>query len=66
MHGFINSPALARLVALEMVDEQLQSKRGRRVRTPLRARLSARRTTRTAAPAKGQRVAPTGKLAEDV
>jgi glycine/D-amino acid oxidase-like deaminating enzyme len=29
MHGFINSPALAKLVALQMVDEQLQQDKRR-------------------------------------
>jgi len=41
MHGFIASPALAKLVALQMVDEQLQGKPrrpSRRTRTPFRAR----------------------------
>jgi hypothetical protein len=30
MHGFINSPALAKLVAPRMVDEQLQQDKRRR------------------------------------
>jgi hypothetical protein len=64
MHGFINSPALAKLVALQMVDEQVQDskrRRPRKVRTPLRARLQSRRTTpSTVAPAKGHSLTPTG------
>jgi len=32
MHGFINSPALAKLVALQMVDEQLETSRRARPR----------------------------------
>ncbi len=66
MHGFINSPALAKLVALQMVDEELQrnpSRPSRRTRTPFRARLAARRTAHAAAPA--PRRAPTGKLVEE-
>jgi glycine/D-amino acid oxidase-like deaminating enzyme len=66
MHGFINSPALAKLVALQMVDEELQrnpSRPSRRTRTPFRARLAARRTAHAAAPA--PRVKPTGKLVEE-
>ena len=38
MHGFINSPALAKLVALQMVDEELQrnpSRPSRATRAPL-------------------------------
>jgi hypothetical protein len=62
MHGFINSPALAKLVALEMVDEGLQpSRRRRRGRVSLRARLVARRTSAAATPAKTQRQSSTGK-----
>jgi hypothetical protein len=64
MHGFINSPALAKLVALQMVDEQLQQskrQRPRKVRTALRARLQSRRTAPSAVtPAKGQRRSPAG------
>jgi hypothetical protein len=66
MHGFINSPALAKLVALQMVDEELQrnSRRtSRRTRTPFRARLAARRTAHAAAPT--VRAKPTGKLVEE-
>lgn len=57
MHGFINSPALAKLVALQMVDEELQPHRRRRTggRLSLRARLVARRTTAATAPARSQR-----------
>ena len=62
MHGFVYNPAIAKLVALQMIDEQLQqSRRSRKTRT-FRARLAVRRT-RSAAPVKGQRVAPTVKLA---
>jgi len=64
MHGFVNNPALAKLVALQMIDEQLQqSRRSRQTRT-FRARLAARRTSRSTAPAPSRRVSPTGKLAE--
>ena len=66
MHGFINSPALAKLVALQMVDEELQrnpSRPSRRTRTPFRARLAARRTAHAAAPV--PRAKPTGKLVEE-
>ena len=71
MHGFINSPALAKLVALQMVDEQIQrngrTRPRKAARTPLRARLMARRTARTSAKAaQGPRVSPSGKLVEDV
>jgi hypothetical protein len=65
MHGFINSPALAKLVALQMIDEQLQSTRGRKPRTSLRSRLAARRTARSAAPAQPRRVNATGQLAAE-
>jgi hypothetical protein len=40
MHGFINSPALAKLVALQSVDEEIarhQRRRRKAKRTPLRA-----------------------------
>lgn len=63
MPGFINSPSLAKLVALQMADENLRSKRGRTNRTSLRARLGVRRTARSAT-VKSQRVSPTGKLVE--
>ena len=68
MHGFIASPALAKLVALQMVDEQLQGnarRPSRRTRTPFRARLAARRTAHTAARAVTPRATPTGKLVEE-
>ncbi len=68
MHGFIASPALAKLVALQMVDEQLQGKPrrpSRRPRNPFRARLAARRTAHAAAPAVTPRATPTGKLVEE-
>lgn len=62
MHGFVYNPALAKLVALQMIDEQLQqSRRSRKTRT-FRARLAVRRT-RAAAPVKSQRLTPTVKLA---
>jgi hypothetical protein len=70
MHGFINSPALAKLVALQMVDEQLQKNQRQRprkaARTPLRARLLARRAASRPATLAQGRVSPTGKLVEDV
>jgi hypothetical protein len=70
MHGFINSPALAKLVALQMVDEQLQKNPRQRprkaARTPLRARLLARRAASRPATLAQGRVSPTGKLVEDV
>ena len=68
MHGFINSPALAKLVALQMVDKELQpNRRRRRGRVSLRARLGARRTSAATAPAKGRRTSVSGKtsLAEE-
>jgi hypothetical protein len=67
MHGFINSPALAKLVAMQMVDEQLQqTRRPRKARTSLRTRFLVRRTSSSSAtPVKGQRVRPTGTLAEE-
>jgi hypothetical protein len=65
MHGFINSPALAKLVALQLVDEQVQQgQRGRprkARRLSLRTRLTSRRTPRRAS-----RPVPTGQLVEDV
>ena len=64
MHGFINSPALAKLVALQMIDEEVQRERGRKPRTSLRERLVARRTSRSTAPAQSHRLNPSGKLAE--
>jgi hypothetical protein len=64
MHGFVCNPALARLVALQMVDEELQkSRRSRRSRT-FRARLAGRLSSPSAARAGSQRVRPSGKLAE--
>jgi hypothetical protein len=71
MNGFINSPALAKLVALQMVDDQVQQNRRTRPvkapRTTLRARLLSRRTERVPeTPAKGQRVSQARKLVEDV
>jgi hypothetical protein len=65
MHGFINSPALAKLVALQMVDEELQGRRGRKTRTPLRARLAARRTARGTARVQSPRVSPQTSLVEE-
>ena len=66
MHGFINGPALAKLVALQVVDEELQRKtRRRKGRVSLRARLGARRTSTSTAPAAGRRMPATGKLAEE-
>ncbi len=62
MHGFINSPALAKLIALQMVDEELQpSRRRRRGRVSLRAHLVARRTSAAATAPKTQRQNATGK-----
>jgi hypothetical protein len=74
LNGFINSPALAKLIALQLVDEQIQRSRQSRPHTTsrvslparLRARLLARRTTRRAAtPAPGARAASSGKLVEE-
>jgi hypothetical protein len=68
MHGFINSPALARLVALQMVDEELQRsprRPSRRTRTPFRDRLAARRTAHAPAATATPRVRLTGKLVEE-
>lgn len=67
MNGFITSPGLAKLVALQMIDEQIESNkrtRPRKARTPLRTRLLVRRTaTRSPSPAGARRVSPTAKLA---
>jgi hypothetical protein len=70
MNGFINSPALAKLVALQMVDEQVQrSQRTRPRKAPrpslLSRVLSRRPASGSATPVKGQRVSPSGKLAEE-
>jgi len=69
MHGFINSPALSKLVALQMVDEQIQTnnpERPRKARTSLRTRLLSRRTApRAASPAPGPRMSPTGQLVQE-
>lgn len=66
MHGFINSPALAKLVALQMVDEELQRSKSRRpARRSVRARLLARRTSTTTARASRPRVSPSSTLAEE-
>jgi hypothetical protein len=69
MHGFLNSPALSRVVALQMAEEQRQPRRRKRagkVRTAFRARWQSRRTTPAPAPSpQGHRVAPTGRLVED-
>ena len=68
MHGFINSPALAKLVALQMVDEELQkNQRRRKAHTSFRTRLAVRRSARAAAaPAvKDQRRSASGRLAEE-
>jgi hypothetical protein len=71
MHGFINSPALAKLVALQMVDEEIARSGRRRRQTRrlnLRARVLARRTARSSAapaPSPAPRVQPTGALVED-
>jgi hypothetical protein len=67
MHGFINSPALAKLVALQMVEEELQKNRRRRkAHASFRTRLAVRRSARAAAPAvKGQRRSASGRLAEE-
>jgi|tagenome__1003787_1003787.scaffolds.fasta_scaffold20612299_2 hypothetical protein len=65
MHGFINSPALAKLVALQMVDEEVNGRRRSTTHRPLRARLAVRRTVRGGARAQAPRVSATGKLAEE-
>jgi hypothetical protein len=62
MPGFINSPALAKLVALQMLDEERHTQR-RKPRTPLRARLSTRRTS--TAPAEPRRVRPQTAVVEN-
>ena len=64
MHGFINSPALAKLVALQMIEEQVQESRRRRPsRRSFRARLLARRPAPRSTDT-GSRIRPTGQLAE--
>jgi hypothetical protein len=65
MHGFVNSPALAKLIALQMIGEERQSSRP--PRRSIRARLAARRTARAAAttPAKTTRVTASSTLVED-
>lgn len=64
MHGFIASPALAKLVALQMVDEELQrSHRRRPARRSLRARLLTRRTSTATVPR--PRVSAQTSLAEE-
>jgi hypothetical protein len=73
MHGFINSPALAQLVALQMVDEEHQkNQRRRKAHTSFRTRLAVRRSARAAAPAapaapaaKGQRRNAKASLVEE-
>jgi hypothetical protein len=66
MHGFIASPALAKLVALQMVDEELHKTRRRgRARVSVRSRLLARRTSDAKAPAPRQRVSASGQLVEE-
>jgi hypothetical protein len=66
VHGFIASPALAKLVALQMVDEELQkSKRRGRARASVRTRLLARRTSSAQAPAPRRRVSASSQLAEE-
>jgi hypothetical protein len=57
MHGFINSPALAKLVALQMVEEDVA--RSRHVRKPRPSR-AERRALR--ASAKTAKVADSGRL----
>jgi len=64
MHGFVNNPALAKLVALQMIDEQLQQSRRSRQNRTFRARLAVRRTSRSTAPAQSRRMSASGKLAE--
>jgi len=69
MHGFINSPALAKLVALQMIDEQIQPSPRKRPSTrtfaTLRARLQERRTARSSAkPVTEARVSTSGRLVE--
>ena len=67
MNGFINSPALAKLVALQMVDEQIQGSRQKRFRKPLttlRSRFHFRSPSRGAA--RDEHLSPTGRLIQDV
>jgi hypothetical protein len=64
MHGFINSPALAKLIALQSIDEEINRGRRRR-RTKRIPRLVVRRTSRQTARPATPRVKPTGVLAED-
>jgi hypothetical protein len=64
MHDFINSPALAKLVAIQIVDEEIQRSR-RRPRTNRKPRLSVRRTSRRTTAPRAPRVQPTAALAED-
>ena len=66
MHGFINSPALSKLVALQMVDDQLQEKKRKQPRktpTSFRGLFLTRRSNSARSTA---RVVPTGRVVEDV
>jgi hypothetical protein len=49
MHAFINSPAMAKLVALQMVEEEVARSRRARKARPSRAERRALRASATAA-----------------
>ena len=64
MHAPINNAALAKFVALQMLDEALEQDRSPRRSRGLRARVFSRRT-RSADAVERWRPSPTGRLAEE-